>query len=169
VLSFVDATTGEYTNTEIASSTTTGFGPVGVPCSTRGLAVSLGGGSAATGRRFFDLVFRNVSGSNCHLTGYPGVSFLNAAGDEVGARAQRSNKSFTPVTLVSGGRAYAELVIVNPDVPPCPPATVQTIRIYPPNEKTPAILNVAALSLRVCAGQLFPAGIGPVVNHATQP
>ena len=58
-------------------------------CTTSQLTAALGGGDAGAGSLFRYLVLTNHSGTTCHLTGYPGLSMLDAGGKQIGAPADR--------------------------------------------------------------------------------
>jgi hypothetical protein len=62
-------------------------------CTTSQLSVSVGKIGAATGHAGFPLLFSNASSQECLLSGYPGVSLLNADDQQV-AQAQREPSGF---------------------------------------------------------------------------
>lgn len=69
-------------------------------CHTSELAVSLTGGDAGAGSVYYTVDFRNTSGHDCTVSGYPGVSLVgNGDGTQIGAPAERD--SATPVTTVT--------------------------------------------------------------------
>jgi hypothetical protein len=99
-------------------------------CTTSQLTAALGGGDAGAGSLFRYLVLTNHSGTACHLTGYPGLSMLDAAGKQIGAPADRQPMSYAPVVLRPGGSASDTIHTVNQQGS-CLPASVK-LRIYPP-------------------------------------
>lgn len=135
-------------------------------CDSAFLTVTLGQPSGAAGHVGFELEFRNHSQVTCTMTGYPGVSFLDGSGAQIGSPTNRNKIPYTPVTLQPGATAYALLVVTNPDVVNCPSTVPSKIRIFPPNETTP-ILIASLGGLRVCAAQTVPGYVNPVVDHSS--
>jgi Protein of unknown function (DUF4232) len=129
------------------------------------LTVSSGILGAAAGTQYFELMFRNRAAFACVLTGYPGVSFLDASGRQIGPAAQRNPMTYGSVTLGASMTVYAQVGVGNPDVDACPAATAHEIRVFPPNE-TVAALVAPPSGLRVCSRQTVTAFVGPVVTHA---
>ncbi|MGY5033956.1 DUF4232 domain-containing protein [Streptomyces sp. 900116325] len=74
-------------------------------CATSQLTGSLGAGDAGAGNLYRYLVLTNRSSTTCHLTGFPGVSLLDASGRQIGPAATREHTSYEPVTLKPGGSA----------------------------------------------------------------
>lgn len=145
------------------TSTAVAIGPA--DCHTKSMTISVGPPNGAAGHVGFEISFRNDSTATCLLSGYPGVSFLDASGKQIGVPVTRNPMAHTPVTVAPDATAYALLVTMNPDVANCPAGVASRIRIYPPNETAPAF--VAAVSgLRVCAAQSAPGYVNPVVDTA---
>jgi hypothetical protein len=118
---------------------TSSGGQATTPCATSELKVSLGQSGAAAGTFYQRVEFRNAGAQACTLTGYPGVSFADDAGHQVGVAASRNpaNPS-TTLTLAPGGTAYANLGIPDSGNFPagsCSAATATTLRVYPPNQR----------------------------------
>jgi hypothetical protein len=152
-------TTGPTTTTTTASRAST-------ECRTESVTVTLGAPTGAAGHVGFELAFRNHSAATCTMTGFPGVSFLDAAGAQVGDPVDRNPVTYKTVTLAPGGTGYALVVVTNPDVVNCPNTVPSQIRIYPPNETTP--VRIASVSgLRVCAAKTVPGYVDPVVDHSS--
>ena len=106
------------------------------------------------------------------MTGYPGVSFLDASGVQIGVPAQRSGAVYRPVSVAPRSNAYAVLDVFNPDVQACPTATAHFVRVLLPDEPRALLIKVGASNssgttdgIRVCAQQVPPASIDPVVAH----
>jgi len=129
-------------------------------CHTANLTVTIGQANGAAGSVGYELGFRNDSTSSCTMTGYPGVSFLDASGNQIGVPAGRNQMAHTPVTVAPGATAYALLVVGNPDVYNCPVAVPQQVRVYPPNETDSA--DVYAAGIRTCSNQVVDSHINPV-------
>ena len=128
-----------------------------VQCSTGGLSTSLQGEQGAAGSIFFFLTFVNTSGTPCFMAGFPGVSYVDGAGHQLGAPASREPFRFGvgPVPLVPGGSAEALLQLVqvgNYDPAVCHPAAAAGIRVFPPNQTTAAFVPGAQM---VCANAAF--------------
>jgi hypothetical protein len=93
------------------------------------------------GNRHGLIIFTNTSARPCTMQGFPGVSFLTAAGTPAGPPATRMIGSPVPTTLEPGGAAHAYLhgqVAENYGPPACtPPVEAVTIQVIPPDETTP--------------------------------
>lgn len=130
--------TPSSTPTEAGTPTTgtpTRGGSTGHPattpmCATSQLTATLGGGDAGAGSLFRYLVLVNHGSTSCHLTGYPGLSMLDAKGRQIGAPADRQPMDYTPVVLRPGGSASDTIHTVNQQGT-CLPASAR-LRIYPP-------------------------------------
>jgi hypothetical protein len=120
-----------------------------VPCATSALRVGIGQANGAAGSIYYPLVFTNVSGTDCTMFGYPGVSFVSAiSGRQLGGAAVR-NPTFAPqpVTLSPGATAHASLqVVVAQNYPAaiCHPVTAHRLRVYPPGQFAPLYLGFTA-------------------------
>ncbi|MFG1810511.1 DUF4232 domain-containing protein [Streptomyces sp. NPDC049040] len=99
-------------------------------CATSQLTASLGGGDAGAGSLFRYLLLTNHSSTTCHLTGYPGLSMLDAKGGRIGAPADRQPMDYAPVVLRPGESASDTIHTVNQQGS-CLPASTK-LRIYPP-------------------------------------
>jgi hypothetical protein len=102
-------------------------------CATSQLTPSLGGGDAGAGNLYRYLVLTNHSGSTCHLTGFPGLSLLDAHGRQIGAPATREHNSYAPVVLRPGGSVSDTIHTAN-HMGTCLPAST-SLRIYPPGNR----------------------------------
>ncbi|WP_462167115.1 DUF4232 domain-containing protein [Frankia sp. AiPs1] len=95
----------------------------------------------AAGSTYERLVLTNTSRVTCTLLGFPGVSYLNSAGHQVGAAATRTGPAAAPLTLAPGGTASATLRIVHPGIQegcdqPGQTTVVTALRVYPPGSRT---------------------------------
>jgi hypothetical protein len=128
------ATTGN------ATSSPTSAAPSGpTACTTTQLSASLGPSDGTAGTIYYPLILRNVGPVECIEQGYPGVSFVaGAAGDQVGAAAERQPGSAPSVRLAPGASATAELAVVDAGNFPsdCNITSVQGLRVYPPEMRT---------------------------------
>jgi hypothetical protein len=122
-------------STPTASPTT----PVSTPmCTAAQLTTGLDGGDAGAGNSYRYLVFTNKSTTTCHLTGFPGVSMLDADGKQIGQPATRTQTSYTQVVLAPGGSASDTIHTVNQQGPCL--ATSTQLRIYPPGSKASQLI-----------------------------
>ena len=127
--------------------------PARLRCNAARLDVAFGGVQSAAQSWVFSLVFTNVSGTPGWLGGYPGVSFVDAGGAQVGAPAARASGAefggvpYAPVTLEPHGTAVASVTepiaaAVEADSQACGPVTAQAVRVYAPGSRTPIDVQV---------------------------
>ncbi|MFI0941646.1 DUF4232 domain-containing protein [Streptomyces sp. NPDC021020] len=107
-------------------------------CATSQLTASLGGGDGAAGSVYRYLVLTNHSATTCHLTGYPGVSVLDASGKQIGAPADRQPSRYSPVVLKPGASASDTIRTVN-HMGGCLPTSAK-VRIYPPGNTASLVI-----------------------------
>jgi hypothetical protein len=113
--------------------------PISTPmCTATQLTAALGGGDAGAGNLYRYLVLTNKSTTTCHLTGFPGVSMLDANGKQIGQPATRTQTSYTQVVLAPGGSASDTIHTVNQQGPCL--ATSTQLRIYPPGSKASLLI-----------------------------
>lgn len=96
-------------------------------------------GGGAPGGVYRALVLTNSSAdATCSMAGYPGVSYLDAAGTQVGAAAARAEGSTAvPVTLAPGQSAAAELQeTVAQKYGECQVQPTASLLVYPPEDTT---------------------------------
>jgi hypothetical protein len=125
-------------------------------CRTSQLALSLGRGGVALGTSYRQVDFQNRGPTACSLTGYPGLSFTDRVGHQLGPPAlpvNLTNQPITTVTLAPGGFANASVGIVSPgnyqttpqpSSSTCRPAHVSYLRVYPPNQRNAVLLAFPA-------------------------
>ena len=82
------------------------------PCATPQLTLSLG--QARAPRDFYTPLIVTNTGATCTLFGYPGVSFVDAAGATVGKPAAREGGRVATVVIKHGATASALLHQPNP-------------------------------------------------------
>lgn len=114
-----------------ASATTV----VGTPdCQSSHLALQAGQSQGAAGSTIATFILRNAGTSPCGLFGFPGVSFLNSSGTQLGAAATRQGTA-GPRFIVQPGQvaSFQVQIPVAGCVSPITQST--TIRIFPPNQK----------------------------------
>jgi Protein of unknown function (DUF4232) len=133
-------------------------------CQTANLGITITGPIGSAGHFNYEIQFRNNGASACVMTGFPGVSFLDSSGHQIGVPAGRNPVSYTAVTVAPGATGYAHLSITDPSVlSGCPATPVAKVRIFPPNETADARIGAAGIS--VCATQPSST-IDPVLNHS---
>jgi hypothetical protein len=119
-------------------------------CRTSQLRLTVGTAEGAAGSQYQPLVLTN-SGGSCTLHGYPGVSFLDASGRQIGEPAVMTRAATPRVVLRPGGRAMATLSIAtaaNYSDSACRPQQAARVRVYPPGQR--AALT-AADAVGICA------------------
>ncbi|MCT1615602.1 DUF4232 domain-containing protein [Kocuria marina] len=106
----------------------------GGTCSAGQLAGSLTPQQGAAGSVIASLTLINNGSAPCTLSGYPGVSFVDANGAPVGAPASRDASGAGTVTLQPGESASAGVRITQPGVigQVCNPHQAAGVRVYPP-------------------------------------
>ena len=127
-------------------------------CRTSDLSIRLGARGAAAGSAYAPLLFTDTGATSCTLLGYPGVSYVTAAGgNQVGTAAIRNPQhSATTVTLVPGAVASALVQMVDEaNFPPssCSAVAVGALRVYPPGSTTPAYVTLPPSS-KACSGDV---------------
>jgi hypothetical protein len=113
-------------------------------CATSQLVVWLEQSGAAAGTSYYDLHFTNL-GTTCTLLGFPGVSAVSLAGNQIGVPARRNGTSATATLLtLAPGATVTSLVGIadagNFPATTCHPTTAAGIRVYPPNQTTSKIV-----------------------------
>ncbi|MEO5901237.1 MAG: DUF4232 domain-containing protein [Ilumatobacteraceae bacterium] len=105
------------------------------PCATAQLHITLGETDGAAGNQYTPIVFTNGGPSTCTLDGHPGVSFVDAAGNQVGDSAHRNAGATPTVTLQVGAQAHATIDYHDPGFfDDCAPAPTVSVKIYPPDQ-----------------------------------
>ena len=123
------------TSSASASASATGS----TACTTEQLTVALGPTDAAAGNQYTPIVFTNRGGAACTLSGFPGVAFLSASGQQVGPAAVRESQPVQTVQLPVGGSAHALMDFHDAGLYPasaCQAAPAVYLQVYPPNEAT---------------------------------
>jgi hypothetical protein len=126
-------------------------------CRSAALKVTVDSSQAggAAGSAYYPVNFTNTSAVACGLYGYPGMSFVTAAGDagrQIGAAAQR-DPAFAKlsVRLPAGGVAHAWLQVAqagNYPASACQPVTAHWLRVFPPGDTAASYVDV---SFSACA------------------
>ncbi|MHB2022064.1 MAG: DUF4232 domain-containing protein [Mycobacteriales bacterium] len=157
--------------------TGTGAGPTArppaplLPCTMTELQVSAAQQQGAAGTVFQNVLFRNVGSVPCSLSGYPGVSFTDTAGRQLGLSARELNAFGQPVRTVAipvGAIAQATTGVPDTTAVPaasCQPATASGLRVYPPNLTQSVTIPLSAES--VCTAGAYRPFVTPVVLAAS--
>jgi hypothetical protein len=132
-------------------------------CTSDDIHLSLGQGSGAAGSTYVPIVFTNVSGASCTLHGYPGVSYVNAAGMIIGRPTTEDPGRRATVVIAVHGQASA--LLRQPEAGNYPPAkcrltTADRLQVYPPGETHPLFVHDAQ---QVCASGIGRGGVEPVI------
>lgn len=159
-------TTSVATTTSTTLATTTTTAPAVPACATDGLRVASSGPTdPGAGSVTYALTFTDTGGSPCTLEGFPGVSAINGAGQQIGQPAARTQQSPSVVVLQPGQSGTALLRVAqaeNFDPGTCGTPTAATgFRIYPPGQ-TAAL--TAAAPLTVCPGAAVQMQINPITS-----
>lgn len=130
----------------------------GGQCETANLKATAGHGNAAAGNHYVPLTFTNTGSGTCTMSGWPGVSYVNAPkGGPVGKPAHRTGDDGGAVTLAPGESAVAkvdEVQVRNYDPNACGLTGVKGLRVYPPNNT--ASLFVPLSNAHACSGTGIP-------------
>lgn len=120
-------------------------------CTTGNLVVWLNTmGNGAAGSSYYNLEFTNLSAHSCTLIGYPGVSALGTAGQQLGSSAGRNAEHPSQLITLSSGASNAGLdgfltgntatvILQITDAGNYPNSTCGRVasaglRVYPPNQ-----------------------------------
>jgi hypothetical protein len=105
-------------------------GPAG--CTSNHLALQQGTSQGAAGSTIVQYILRNAGTAPCTLLGFPGVSFLDSTGKQLGSAATRQGAASTVFTVQPGQVASFAVQIA---IAGCATSAVQsqTIRVFPPN------------------------------------
>ncbi|ONH29561.1 hypothetical protein BL253_16795 [Pseudofrankia asymbiotica] len=121
-------------------------------CAASVLAAAIAGSEGAAGTVYTRITLTNNSSARCTLRGYPGASFADAAGNQLGAPADRTGNAGAAVVLAGGGKAeFTVLIAQTGALPGCDTPAGSTsaanLRVYPPD-------NTVALLVPMPQGQL---------------
>ncbi len=136
-------TSAPATSTPPSSPTTSA--PTAQPCASSQLQLSLGETQGEAGSFDTPVILTNTGGAPCTVSAYPGVSYINSSGQQLGPSAARTSGPHAEViTLQTGQAASALLHQTDPgdfDTSTCRPQKAQRLRVYPPGQTVP--LSVA--------------------------
>ncbi|MBG6178892.1 DUF4232 domain-containing protein [Arthrobacter sp. CAN_A1] len=140
--------------------------PANGACTAADLAATvetpMGAGSAGTAAR--NLILSNTSDAECTMTGYPGVSYVDASGAQIGAPADREPGVESPTVILEPGQsAIATLQQTNAQNygDACVVTDTVGVLIYPPGA-TDSLMAVQE-SFGCAAEDIILMTVGPVV------
>ncbi|MFJ6669943.1 DUF4232 domain-containing protein [Actinosynnema sp. NPDC091369] len=131
----------------------------GTTCQSVDLDIAFGRVEGAAGTVYREVVLTNRGLRTCVLRGFPGVSYVDSDGNQVGAAAVRVGERGALLTLPHGAAAvsdvgFAEVDNFDPDV--CRKTPVWGIRVFPPDETVPLYLRMTGR--HGCAGDVSAFG-----------
>ena len=134
------------------------------PCTTAQLVVWLDTqGSGAAGSVYYQVEFTNQGAHACSLLGYPGVSAVNLAGQQLGTPANK-NVTTLPKTItvgvaktVSATLQITDTGVYAPSI--CRPVQAAGIRVYPPGQRA---AKIAPYPFMTCGAGRVTVHIGAV-------
>lgn len=136
-------------------------------CADDALEVEVQYVDAGAGSIDYDVVFTNTGSTSCELRGAPGVSVVDASGNQLGQPAGRQGDDDPPtLTIEPGASVSAALSAVNidPDGGPlddCPVVQGTGYRVYPPHSFTGFIVTTGE-AVPACDSSTEFLTVGPV-------
>ncbi|MFI9010439.1 DUF4232 domain-containing protein [Actinosynnema sp. NPDC053489] len=128
-------------------------------CRSANLAIGFGRVEGAAGTVYREVVLTNRGSGSCVLRGFPGVSYVDSAGNQVGAAAVRVGERGPLLTLSPGAAAISDVGFArvdNFDPDACRKTPVWGIRVFPPDETAPLYLPMT--DQYGCAGDVSAFG-----------
>lgn len=143
-----------FTGAAVASAA-----PRAATCGSVDLGISFGRAGGAAGTVYREVLFTNRGIGTCVLRGYPGVSYVDLNGNQVGAAAVRVGATgplltLTPGVTVASDVGFAQVDNFDPDR--CVKTPVWGVRVFPPDERTPLYLPL--VDQYGCAGDVSEFG-----------
>ncbi len=128
-------------------------------CKSADLNIAFGRTEGAAGTVYREVLFTNRAIATCVLQGFPGVSYVDADGNQVGTAAVRDGEGGPLLTLPHGTTVlavvgFAQIGNFDPEV--CRPTPVWGIKVFPPDETVPLYLPTPGQY--GCAGDTSPFG-----------
>ncbi|MEV6807960.1 DUF4232 domain-containing protein [Streptomyces sp. NPDC051132] len=134
------------------ASSGTAVPTTGRRCHTAELKASVGADHPGAGQANFALVLTNTSGRTCTVHGFPGVAFVDGAGQAVTPDPERATgEAAGTVTLSPGGHAWSALTYANPAITGVTTVTPASVLVTPPDE-------TAAIRVRWRGGEVSNTG-----------
>ncbi|MEU6442467.1 DUF4232 domain-containing protein [Streptomyces sp. NPDC047046] len=127
--------TGGGTSTSDPDSGSDAKPAASTQCHTSELSVRVGDNHPGAGQEGFALVLTNTSSRTCTVYGYPGLAFVNDAGEQVTVDPERAPGTKERVSLTPGKSAWSPLTFTNPRATGVTTITPAAIRLTPPDER----------------------------------
>jgi hypothetical protein len=144
------SSTGPSTTKPAGSTSSTRATVASIHCATNELSASLGNPNAGAGQVYTPLVLTNTGNRTCELRGFPGVSVLDASGNQIGQPASREGSEGATVSIAPGKTASATLHTTNQGVggSSCS-AQSSKMKVFPPDD---TVALTFAAGYTVCGG-----------------
>lgn len=119
------------------TTTTAAARPAAVPeCTVHTLSLRLGPSDNGAGHHFQELLFTNTGKASCFVVGFPGVSYVDFDGHQIGRPAVRDGAEGGRITLAPGQVSSADVSMADPgvfDPGACAAQQSAGLRVYPPD------------------------------------
>ncbi|MFF3565277.1 DUF4232 domain-containing protein [Streptomyces sp. NPDC002574] len=133
-------TTGANGTTTTANGGSGGTGATAAAtdrCHTADLRASIGPNDPGAGQENFPVVLTNRSSRTCTVYGFPGLAFVNSAGQQVTVDPERNTgQAKQRVTLAPGASAWSPMSFSNPDITGVTTVVPAAVLVTPPDERT---------------------------------
>ncbi|MDX3071002.1 DUF4232 domain-containing protein [Streptomyces sp. MI02-7b] len=133
-------TTGTTGTTATANGGSGGTGATAAGtgrCHTADLRASIGPNDPGAGQENFPVVLTNRSSRTCTVYGFPGLAFVNGAGQQVTVDPERNTGlPKQRVTLAPGASAWSPMSFSNPDITGVTTVVPAAVLVTPPDERT---------------------------------
>jgi hypothetical protein len=144
-----------------AAATPSPTTPATPQCTTKQLQLTLQPAGGAAGTHFQSIVATNTSAAPCVVAGFPGISLVDAAGQQLGQPAER-NTAIAPqaITLQPHASAHADSGFPNHELfegPVCSGPSV-SLRVFPPDQLDSVDLPLTDWACPGFSVQAFQAG-----------
>ncbi|MFF7679036.1 DUF4232 domain-containing protein [Actinacidiphila glaucinigra] len=106
-------------------------------CHTADLRAAIGPNNPGAGQENFPVVLTNRSSRTCTVHGFPGLAFVNSAGQQVTVDPERdTGLPKRRVTLAPGASAWSPMSFSNPDITGVTTVVPAAVLVTPPDERT---------------------------------
>lgn len=127
-------TSGTSATAGSGSGSGSGSAPGG-RCHTADLRASIGANNPGAGQQNFPIVLTNRSGHTCTVYGFPGVAFVDGAGQQVTVDPERATDlPRQRVSLAPGASAWSTMSFSNPAITGVTTVTPAAVLVTPPDE-----------------------------------
>ncbi|WP_448006107.1 DUF4232 domain-containing protein [Agromyces bauzanensis] len=136
-------------------------------CADDALQVSVEYVSAGAGSSYYDLVFTNTGDDACELRGAPGVSVVDASGNQLGEAADQVDDDAPPTLSIEPGAsvtATLQATNIDPGGGPlvnCPVVHGTGYLVYPPHSFTGLLVEMGE-PVPACESSTVFLHVGPV-------